>query len=409
MSIAIFTDNDFAKTNGVTTTLNALLRHTPPDLRVRIYTMSDLVVDEPQYLALASMSAPIPFYREMRMYVPRMREFRRRLAADQVQLLHLTTPGPMGLAGRYLALRRGLPLVGSFHTNLGEYTAILSGSRGLGRSMDTYMRWLYGACEGVLVPSRDTLDRLVRRGWREDLLSIWSRGVDTVLFSPARRSAALRERWRVCDRRPAVLYAGRVSKEKGLDLLEPLVSLLHRHRISHRLIIVGDGPMTGELKERCPDAVFTGELAHRDVAIAMASADVMVFPSQTDTAGNVVLEAQACGLPVIVANAGGPRENMRPGETGYVCRAGEADDFCWRIAALLSDPPHRAAMARSARAYAEGRTWSAALQPVFTLYRSALAGRPASRTSAGLPVTGNAAFLEGRHADAVWSTDVNFR
>ena len=372
MSVAIFTDNDFDKTNGVTTTLKAVLRHAPPDVRLRIYTLSDFGIDEPDYLALRSFGVPIPFYREMRMYVPRLREFRRNLQADGVRLLHLTTPGPAGLAARHYRSRGTFGLVGSFHTNLAQYTAILSGSHAMGGLMARYLRWLYGACETVLVPSCDTRDRLAADGWRRDRLSLWERGVDTAIFSPRRRSDALRERWRVCSRRPAVLYAGRVSREKGLDLLEPLCGLLHRHRVAHRLIVVGDGPMMAELRERCPDAVFTGMLAHDDVAVAMASADVLVFPSATDTASNVVLEAQASGLPVVVADAGGPRENMRDGHTGYVCRAGSPDAFGLRIAVLLADPSRRAAMGAAARALAERRTWPMALSPLYDVYRSAL-------------------------------------
>ena len=390
MSVAIFTDNDFDKTNGVTTTLKALLRHAPPDIRLRIYTLSEIDVDQPDYLALRSMSMPIPFYSEMQMYVPRMRRFRRRLAADGVRLLHLTTPGPTGLAARYFASRSRLRLVGSFHTNLAEYTTILSGSRQLGNLMEEYMRWLYGGCETILVPSHDTADRLISRRWKPERLSLWQRGVDTSIFTPARRSTALRERWRVCDRRPAVLYAGRVSREKGLDLLEPLVSLLDRARLAHRLIIVGDGPMSAELRERCPDAVFTGRLPHDDVAIAMASADVMIFPSQTDTAGNVVLEAQACGLPVVVTDTGGPRENMRDGETGFVCRSGDAESFFRQIADLLRNPARRTAMAGAARRFAEERTWPASLQPVYSLYRSALSAAYVKPADDTLPVTARA-------------------
>ncbi len=388
MTIAIFTDNDFNKPNGVTTTLNALLRHAPPDLTLRIYTLADLVVDEPQYLAFHSMSAPIPYYDEMRLYVPRVRQFRRHVLIDNVRLLHVTMPGPVGLAARWLS-RDGIPLVGSFHTNLGDYTAILSGSIQLGRLIDAYMRWFYGPCERVLVPSRDTLHRLVGGGWNGDRLTIWSRGVDTTVFSPARRSSAMRERWRVCERRPAVLYAGRLSREKGLDLLEPLGSLLYRHHIPYRFVIAGDGQMSRELRDKCPDAVFTGKLSQDDLSVAMASADLLVFPSETETAGNIVLEAQACGLPVIVTDTGGAREHMRHGETGYVCRARDAEDFCWRIAELWIDPARRATMQAAARSYAEGRTWAAALQPVYDLYRTALMSSLATRIDRPLPLTGD--------------------
>ena len=372
MRVAIFTDNDFDKINGVTTTLKALLRHAPDDVSPRVYTFADFGIETPEYLALASIGVPIPFYGEMQMYIPRLRELRRRLRADGVRLIHLTTPGPAGLAARYLARRGGTRLVGSFHTLLAEYVAALSGSTRLADGMRHYMRWLYGACEQVLVPSRDTYARLVADRWNAERMSVWPRGVDTVMFSPSRRSAALREQWHVCDRRRAVLYAGRLSREKGLALLRPLETLLHQRRVPFRLVIVGEGPMTPELRELCPDAVFTGRLSHDQVAVAMASADAFVFPSETDTAGNVVLEAQASGLPVIVTSAGGPQENMRHGETGFVCAPKDAHGVAQRLAELLRDDGYRTGMGAAARLYAQGRSWAASLQPVFDLYRTAI-------------------------------------
>jgi glycosyltransferase involved in cell wall biosynthesis len=372
MRVAIFTDNDFDKINGVTTTLKALLRYAPADIQPRIYTLADLGVDQPQYLALPAVGVPIPYYREMRMYVPPLREIRRRLTADRARVLHLTTPGPVGLVAKYLSKRLGVPLIGSFHTQLAEYTALLSGSERLGRLMAQYLRWVYGGCAQVLVPSLDTGRRLEARGWSASRLAVWGRGVDTTTFAPDRRSAALRETWRVSDARPAVLYAGRLSVEKGLDLVGPVLSLLQRHNIAHRMIFVGEGPMMGVLRERFPDAILTGPLHHDAVAVAMASADVFLFPSETDTAGNVVLEAQACGLPVLVSNVGGPQENILRGETGFVCRAADTLDFGARLSQLLGQPALRHQMTAAARQYASTRSWPAMLQPVFAAYRDAV-------------------------------------
>jgi len=243
MRVAVFTDNDFDKMNGVTTTLRSVLRYAPPDIQPRIYTFSDLEVEEPQYLALRSMGFPIPYYREMRMYLPRIGELARRLVSDDVRLIHLTTPGPAGLAARYLAHKTGLPLIGSFHTQLAEYATLLSGSRQLGVAMRRYLRWIYSTCRCTLVPSADTSRRLANDGWNPDRLGVWARGVEPDVFSPSRRSQQLRDEWHVSDRRPAILYAGRLSREKGLSLIEPLGSLLHRHGIAHRFILVGEGPM----------------------------------------------------------------------------------------------------------------------------------------------------------------------
>lgn len=372
MRVAILTDNDFAKVNGVTTTLKAVLHHAPADLEPHVYTFAGEAADLPGYTAFAARGMPIPFYGEMRMYAPPVTALTTRLRDGQTAAIHLTTPGPSGLAARRLADRLGVPLIGSYHTELGEYTARLSGSRQLGAWMQAYMRWLYGACERVLVPSEATRAGLVERGWRADRLLVWPRGVDEAAFSPARRSAALRRSWQVSDDRPALLYAGRLSHEKGLGLLCGLSELLDAHRITHRLVLAGDGPMAGDLRRRLPDAVFTGTVGHGAMGEIMASADLFLFPSETDTAGNVVLEAQACGVPVLVTDRGGPHENIRDGETGFVCGAGSERDFCWRVAQLLADPEKRRAMGCSARAFASARTWPEALRPLFALYRESL-------------------------------------
>jgi glycosyltransferase involved in cell wall biosynthesis len=296
MNVAIFTDNDFDKVNGVTTTLAEVLRGAPVEMRLRIYTAAPLAVEQPDYLALRSIGVPIPFYNEMRMYVPRLLAYVERARADRIDVVHLTTPGPVGLAALFVAWRLGLPLVGSFHTNLAAYTALLSGSPRLGGLMREFMRWPYGKCARVLVPSHHTRALLEAAKENAKKIEVWASGVDTGLFTPRKRSRALRETWRVCDHRPAVLYVGRVSREKGLALLAPLRDRLHAIGVEHRFVIVGQGPMTGELQRQMPDAIFTGVLSRVAVAEAFASADAFVFPSRTDTAGNVVLEAQASGL-----------------------------------------------------------------------------------------------------------------
>jgi glycosyltransferase involved in cell wall biosynthesis len=370
-NVAIITDNDFDKVTGVTTTLKAVLRHAPTDLRVRVYTAADLAVDQPDYCAMASWGVGLPWYPEMRIYWPHVQRLRRMLAADGVEVLHITTPGPMCLAARWLWRRTRMPMIGSYHTHLGDYVTTYSGSGALGRGLETYMRWLYAPCGTVLVPSAATRTRLETGGYPARQLQVWSRGVETSCFQPAARSAALRDSWGVGDRRPAILYAGRLSSEKGLALMGPLQHALLRKGIAHRFVFVGDGPMRPALEAMCPDAVFLGNLSPAGVAQAMASADVFVFPSATDSLGNVVLEAQACGLPVLVTDQGGPQEHMRHGSTGWVCPAGDAAAFTDRLATLLSDVSLKRAMGQAAVTYATSRSWPIALAPLYDAWREA--------------------------------------
>lgn len=371
MRVAVFTDNDFSKVNGVTTTLRALLAHCPPDIEPRIYTCEPREVTRPDYFAPRAIGLGIPFYREMKMYLPPVGRLLDEARRDRIQLIHLTTPGPVGLAAMRVARQLQLPMVGSFHTDLAEYTRLLSGSRRLGDLMHEYMRWPYSRCSRVLVPSATTGAMLTRGRMDPGRIAVWPRGVSTDLFTPTKRSPALREQWGAAPDRPVLLYVGRVSREKGLDLLPPLTERLQRSGLRHRLVVVGDGPMRDELSDRCTGAVFTGTLSHADVAVAMASADLFVFPSRTDTAGNVVLEAQASGLPVLVTDEGGPAENMMDGATGYICHDLRA--FARRATAVLGSPARQQTMAVEARRYAEGRGWAPALAPLFHAYRDAVA------------------------------------
>lgn len=371
MRIAVFTDNDFAKVNGVTTTLKATLRFTDGDVEPRVYTAAGTGVNTEKYFAAASVGLGLPWYRDMRIYWPRVRAFAREVRRQQADVVHVTTPGPVGLAGRWIAHRYGLPLVGSYHTQLGDYTALLSGWARLGRVTEDYLRWFYDSCAPLFVPSLATRDLLVARGYRADRMSVWGRGVDVAEFSPQRASAALRQHWRVDERRPAILYAGRLSREKGLDLVEPIHRILMRHGVNHQFVFAGDGPFRAELQRRCPDAVFAGTLPTGQLAVAMASADVFLFPSATDTMGNVVLEAQASALPVVVSDEGGPQQNMRAGLTGLVCRAGSAEAFGAAVTTLLTQQQGRMTMGQRAREYAVTRDWNTALQPLVQGWRVA--------------------------------------
>jgi glycosyltransferase involved in cell wall biosynthesis len=139
------------------------------------------------------------------------------------------------------------------------------------------------------------------------------------------------------------------------------------------LILVGDGPMCQKLKEDLPDAVLTGALPPEDVAVAMASADLFMFPSDTDSAGNVVLEAQASGLPVVVSSEGGPKEYIRPGESGIVCRPGDPESFAREAAHLIRNTRPRAEMSRAARAHGLTLRWEAALEPLYRAYKEVAA------------------------------------
>ncbi len=232
----------------------------------------------------------------------------------------------------------------------------------------------------MLVPSDRARRLLVESGEDPRRIVVWRRGVDTQMFSPSKRSAALRERWHVCDRRPAVLYAGRVSGEKGAGLLPALCDRLHAAGVEHRLIVAGDGPLLARLRDAVPDGVFTGMLPHERLAEVMASADLVVFPGRTDTAGTVMLEAQASGVPVVVAGAGSARENLISARTGAICYTRDPDEWASAMAAILRDRC-RDAMRAQARQYAVTRRWETALDPLFRVYADVRTAHETARSA----------------------------
>jgi glycosyltransferase involved in cell wall biosynthesis len=247
----------------------------------------------------------------------------------------------------------------------------LTGSAWLAQMTDDYTHWVYASSRTVLVPSRSTRMALIDRGYSADRLRLWPRGVDTVQFSPARSSVEMRRRWGIDDRRLAILYAGRLSVEKGLRLIVPIRRELFRRGIEHRFIFVGDGPLMNEMRERCPDSYFLGTVPQGQVAIAMATADLFLYPGENDAFGHVVLEAQASGLPVVVSDRGGPAEQVIPDGTGAVCPAGDVTAFVDQIV-RLRHPIGRRSMSVAARQYALSRDWPDALRPLFRTWREAI-------------------------------------
>lgn len=390
LRVAVFTDNDFSKTCGVTTSLEALLRFNAGRVEPRVYTAADVGVETATYCAKESLGIRLPWDRNVRVYWPRLWAFARELQQQRVDLVHITTPGPVGLAARWIALHVGRPLTGSLHSEPGQYAARVSASARAGRIIERYVRWFYAPCGSLFVPSEVTRARLALRGYGRDRLHVWGPGVDAEQFAPRRVSPALRQRWHADDRRPAILYAGRLSGEKGLGLVRAIRRGLLQRGLEHQFVFAGDGPMRQELESVCPDGHFLGALGRDQLAVAMASAHVFLFPGATDTLGHVVLEAQASGLPVVVSSQGGPRQHMQPGVTGLVADAGEADGFVTALVTLLTRPAERVAMGQRARQYAASRDWPTALAPLFSGWRDAVRRRT---PDSGPPVVAGRAAL----------------
>jgi glycosyltransferase involved in cell wall biosynthesis len=246
------------------------------------------------------------------------------------------------------------PIAGTYHTDIPHYVRSLTSDEMLERAAWQFMIWFYGRMDEVIVPSASTRRQLIERGLPEEKARPLPRWVDVRHFSPARRNPGFWERYAAIEAMK-FLYVGRVSREKNLELLAEAFMEIAVDSTPVQLVIVGDGPYNGELREKLVGypVIFAGFLEGEELATAYASSDVFVFPSTTDTFGNVVLEAHASGLPVIVSDGGGPKELMLDGVTGLVTRADSREELVDAMRSLLLDPSRVAYMGVNARAFTE--------------------------------------------------------
>lgn len=274
----------------------------------------------------------------------------------------ISTPGPIGLCALLAAKMLNLQTSGIYHTDFPQYVRILTDDSFLESVAWSYMKWFYGQLDTVFVNSEQYRQSWVERGLSPQKLKILPRGLDTKLFHPDRRAECFLEKLGPVNGEVRLLYVGRISKEKDLDILADSYARLREDKVAVKLYLVGHGPFERELAERIPEATFTGRLEGEDLANAYASADLFLFPSTTDTFGNVIIEAQASGLPAIVSDKGGPRELVTNGVNGLVTRSRDVVDFTNAIRKLVLDEPERKRMSKAARQTVEDRSWPGAFR-----------------------------------------------
>lgn len=269
----------------------------------------------------------------------------------------ISTPGPIGLCALLAAKILGLRTSGIYHTDFPQYVRILTEDSWMETLTWSYMQWFYEQLEVVFVNSEDYRHALESRGIQAKRIHILPRGLDTELFSPARRDLTFWSKRGLVPGEIGLLYTGRVSKEKKLDLFTAVVRQLRREGLPVRALVVGSGPYAAEWKADFSEAIFTGYLKGEELATAYASADLFVFPSTTDTFGNVILEAQASGLPCVVSDQGGPRELVDDEKNGFVTRAGDLGSLVDAVRRICLDEKMRHRMSAASRRRVEDRNW----------------------------------------------------
>ncbi len=368
--IAFFTDT-YYETNGVALTLREQVKMARKyDKKLFILTCSpDKTNDTVVNFEPASTYTPSE-YPELSLHCPPLLKMLNYCYENKITLIHASTPGPVGLCGLAISKILDIPIHATYHTAIPQYAAELTGDDAMEEILWKAMVWFYNQVDSVYVPSTATGAELEKKGIAKPKLRLYPRGIDINRFHPSMGNGFWASRWSIASNNFKLLYVGRISKEKNLDVLAGAFHLLRRITDRVQLILVGDGPYRKQMEKRLGKAqvLFTGYLEGEALARAYASSDLFVFPSATDTFGNVVLEAQASGLPVIVTDQGGPKENVIAGKTGMVVPAGDEETLVKTVMALMRDKARLESMKINARKYIESRSFEAAFLDTWDLY-----------------------------------------
>jgi len=375
LRVTVVTETYPPEINGVAATIS----HVVEGLRARGHALqlirprqaaSDAGADGERYHEVLMRGLPIPRYPQLRMGLPSKRALVQLWAMRRPDIVHIVTEGPLGWSALQAATHFKLPVVSDFRTNFHAYSRHY-GVAWLRGPIVTYLRKFHNRTACTMVPTEGLKRELEASGLRR--LRVVARGVDTELFNPSRRSEALRQSWGAAPLAPVVLCVGRLAPEKNLGTLLDAYEAMRSREPATRLVLVGDGPERASLQLRCPDAIFAGVRRGEDLAAHYASADMFLFPSVTETFGNVVPEAMASGLAVLGYDYAAAGQLVRHAENGLLAHFDDGADFGAAAASLATDPARARAMGLQARATAKRLDWGRIVEAVETEYLAAMA------------------------------------
>ncbi|NVO07276.1 MAG: glycosyltransferase family 1 protein [Rhodoferax sp.] len=317
-----------------------------------------------------SKGIPVPTYGELRFGLPSKGRLAKLWNARRPDIVHVVTEGPLGWSAVAAARKLQLPLTSSFHTNFHSYSQHYG--MGLFKSpIESYLRKLHNRTQATMVPTRAMLQELKDRGY--DNVTVVSRGVAIELFAPSKRSEALRASWGVLPEDPVVILVGRLAREKNVGLVVAAFRAIQAQQPRAKLVLVGDGPLRRELEEALPEAHFAGIRKHEELAAHYASGDLFLFPSLTETFGNVVPEALASGLAVLSYANAAALELITHGRNGLLVANGDEPGFVQAAVELAQQPALQQQLRLQAPASVAHLAWSAVSDSFEAVLRDVMA------------------------------------
>ncbi len=368
MRVALFSGNYNYVKDGANQALNKLVGYLlRKGVVVRVYSpTTDTPAFEPEGDLVSVPSWPIPRRPEYRFPRGLTRAVKRDLRAFAPTLIHVSSPDALGHGALSYGREHGLPVVASVHTRFETYPRYY-GLAFLEPLVEAMLRRFYRRCDAIMAPS-ETLAQMLRQQRMSYDVGVWTRGIDESIFTPKNRDLAWRAELSIPADMPVIGFIGRVVMEKGLDIFADTIAELQRRQVSHKVMVIGDGPARGWFEHRLPDARFLGFVTGPELGRAVASMDMLFNPSVTEAFGNVTLETMACGLPVVAAQATGSDSLVRDGVTGRLIRPGAVGQFADTLETYCTDAALRTRHGTAGLELSKRNRWDAVNQAMLDTY-----------------------------------------
>ena len=357
LRVALFSGNYNYVRDGANQALNRLVDYLlRQGAKVRVYSpTTDTPAFEPAGELISLPSVPIPGRGEYQFSTGLGAEVKANLAEFAPHIVHISSPDVAGHRALTWARAHDIPVLASVHTRFETYPRYY-GFGFIEPVFVSILRRFYHRCDAIVAPSASMIEELREQGMHHDI-GTWSRGVDRHVFTPARRDLAWRRELGIADDDMAIGFLGRLVLEKGIDIFADTMVELRRRGVPHQVLVIGEGPAKDFFAGKVPEARFVGFQQGEDLGRAVASMDVLLNPSVTETFGNVTLEAMACGVPVVAADATGASSLVLEGETGHLVPPRDIAAYADKLAAYATDPALRRAHGEAGARRADAFDW----------------------------------------------------
>jgi glycosyltransferase involved in cell wall biosynthesis len=375
LRIAVVTETWPPEVNGVAMTLSKLIQH----LGQRQHTIqlirprqdkNDEGLDHAGWSELLLRGLPIPKYPQLKLGLPSKKALIKAWSTRRPDLVHIATEGPLSWSALQAAQVLRLPVTSDFRTNFHSYCQHY-GIGWLSKPIVAYLRKFHNRTAFTMVPTQAMRHQLETLGFKN--LKVVARGVDTQLFHPDRRNTTMRDVWAVAPETMVLLSVGRLAAEKNLDLTIQTYQAIKATGRPVKMVFAGDGPMRTVTQAKCPDAIFTGMCSHDELATLYASADLLLFPSLTETFGNVTLEALASGTPVLAFDCAAASDFIHDGKNGWLVSGSDSSAYIKKALDITHEASSLAQTRAFARISVEHLGWDAIATQVETIFQRAIA------------------------------------